>query len=91
MSCIDLKVKVQDTVIQQVLSTSVPLPLLMMEDEFVGAILKADVQKEYYAAPPVALWDSWLYIIYKVDKAMIYPLAENWQHLLGIFRKFSLR
>ena len=22
---------------------------------------------------------------------MVYPLSENWQHLLGIFRKFSLR
>ena len=52
MSFIDLKVKVQDTVIQQVLSTSVPLPLPVMEDEVVGAILKADVQKEDDADPP---------------------------------------
>ena len=51
-----MKLKVQDTVIQQVLSTSVPLPLPMMEDEVVGAILKAGVQKEDDAAPPVALW-----------------------------------
>ena len=45
MTCIDLKVKVQDTVIQQVLSTSVPIPLEKMEDEVVGSILKAYVQK----------------------------------------------
>ena len=45
MPCIYLKVNVQDTVIQQVLSTSVPLPLPIMEDELAGAILKADVQK----------------------------------------------
>ena len=51
-----MKLKVQDTVIQQVLSTSVPLPLPMMEDEVVGAILKAGVQKEDDVAPPVALW-----------------------------------
>ena len=77
--------------IQQVLSTSVPLPLPVMEDEVVGAILKADVQKENHAAPPVALWDSWFYKSCKADRAMINPLAENWQHLLGNFRKFSLR
>ena len=41
-ACIDLRVKVQDTVIQQVLSTSVPFPLPMMEDEVVGELLKAD-------------------------------------------------
>ena len=35
MSYIDLKVKVQNTVIQKVLSTSVPLPLPIMEDEVV--------------------------------------------------------
>ena len=57
MSCIDMKVKVQGTVIQQVLSNYVPLPSTMMEDEVVGAILKADVQKEDNADPPVALWD----------------------------------
>ena len=39
------KLEVWDTVIQQVLSTSVPSPLPMMEDEVTGAILKADVQK----------------------------------------------
>ena len=43
--------------IQQVLSIYVPLPLPMMEDEVVGAILKADVQKEDDEDPPVALWD----------------------------------
>ena len=57
MPCIDMKVKMQDTVIQQVLSTSVPLPLPMMEDEVVGTILKADTQKEDYAYPPIYLWD----------------------------------
>ena len=91
MPCIDIKLKVQGTVIQQVFSTSVPLPLPMMDDEAVGAILKVNVQKEYDAAPPVALWDSWFYIIWKSDRAMINPRAENWQHLLGIFRKFSFR
>ena len=91
MQCTDLKVKVQDTVIHQVLSTYVPLPLPMMEDEVVGAILNANVQKEDDAYPPVALLYSWFYISWKVDRSMIHPLAENWQHLLGIFRKFSLR
>ena len=43
MTYIYLKVKVQDTVIQKILSTSVPLPLQMMEDEVVGAILKSGV------------------------------------------------
>ena len=47
----------QDTVIIQVLSTSVPLPLQMMENEVVGAILKADVQKDDDATPLVTLWD----------------------------------
>ena len=56
MPCIDLKVKVQYTVIQQVLSKSVPLTLPMTEDEAFGAILNADVQKEDYASPTVALW-----------------------------------
>ena len=75
MPCIYLKVKVQDTMIQQVLSTSVPLPLPMMEDEVVGEVLKADVQKEDDAAHPVALWDSWFYISWKADMDMIHPLA----------------
>ena len=57
MSCIDMKVKVQGTVIQQVLSNYVPLPSTITEDELVGAILKADVQKEDDEDPPVALWD----------------------------------
>ena len=90
MSCIDLKVKVQDTVIQKVLSTSVPLPLPIMQDEAIGDILNADVQKKYDADPPAALWDSCFYRSWKVDRAMIQPLTENWRHLLGIFRKFSL-
>ena len=76
--------------IQQVLSTSVPLLLPMMVDEVVGAILKSVGQKEDDAAPPVALWDSWFYRSWKSDRAMVHPLVENWQHLLGIFRKFSL-
>ena len=91
MLCIDLKVDVQDTVIQQVMSASVPSHLPMMEEDVVGAILKAYGQKEDDAAPLVALWDSWFYRSWKVDRAMVHPLEENWQHLLGIFWKFSLR
>ena len=55
MPCIYMKVKVQDIVIQQVFSTSVTIPLPMMKDEVVGAIVKANVQKEDNADPPVAL------------------------------------
>ena len=62
-----------------------------MEDELIGAILKADVHKEDDASPPVALWDSWFYRSWIEDRAMIHPLVENWQHLLGIFWKFSLQ
>ena len=51
-----LKVNVQDTVIQKVLSTYVPLPLTIMENEVVGAILKSNVHKEDDAAPLVAHW-----------------------------------
>ena len=47
----------------------------MMEDEVVGEILNADVQKEDDAAHPVALWDSWFYISWKADRVIIYPLA----------------
>ena len=61
MTRIDLKVEVKNTVIQQVLLTSLPLPLPMMEDEVDGAVLKADGKKEDYVAPPFALWDSWFY------------------------------
>ena len=57
MPGIDLKLEVQDTVIKQVLSTPVKLPLPMMEDNLDGAILKADGQKEDDTAPPVSLWD----------------------------------
>ena len=78
MPRIDLKLGVQDTVIQQVLSNSVPLPLPMMEDEVAGAILKADGQKEDDVAPPVALWDSWFYIIWKAYRNMMHLLAEHW-------------
>ena len=85
------KVEVRDTVIQKVLSNSVPSPLTMMEDEVSGAILKADGKKEDDAATPDALWDSWTYISWKSDRAMVHQLAENCQHLLGIFWKFSLR
>ena len=77
ITCIDLKVKVQGKFIQQVLSTSVPLLSPMMEDEVVGAILKANVHKEYYATTLVALWGSWFYRSWKVDRAMIHLLAEN--------------
>ena len=45
MSHIYLKVEVQDVVIQQVFSTSVPLNLPMMEDEVAGEILKAGGHK----------------------------------------------
>ena len=45
MPYIDLKLKVQYTVIQQVLSTSVPLTSPIMEDEVVGAILNYYDQK----------------------------------------------
>ena len=47
--------KAKDIMIQQFLSTSVPLPLTMMQDELFGKLLKANVQKEDDAAPPVAL------------------------------------
>ena len=49
--------KVQYTVIQQVFSTSVPLPLTIMKDELVGEILMTHGQKEDDADPPFALWD----------------------------------
>ena len=61
MTRIDLKVEVKNTVIQQFLLTSLPLPFPMMEDEVDGAVLKADGQKEDDVAPPFALWDSWFY------------------------------
>ena len=57
----------------------------------VGEILKSDVQKEDDAAPPFSLWDSCFYKSWKADRAMIHPLEENWQHLLGIFRNLRLR
>ena len=62
-----------------------------MEDEVDGAILKTDYQNEDYAAPLVDLRNSWLYKSWKIDRAMMHPLAENWKHLLGIFCKFSLQ
>ena len=43
--------------IQQVLSTSVPQPLPMMEDDLEGAILKDNDQELDNATPPVSLWD----------------------------------
>ena len=61
----------------------------MMEYEVVGEILKDDVQKEDDGDHPFDLWDSWFYRSWKSDRAMIHLLAENWQNLLGIFRKFS--
>ena len=57
----------------------------------VGIFLKADVQKEDDAAPPITLWDSWFYISRKPDRVMMHLLSENWQYLLEIYRKFSLR
>ena len=68
----------QDTVIQQVLSTSVPLPLPMMEDEVAGAILKPDGQKEDDVPPPVALWVSWFYRSWKSYSDMMHLLVEHW-------------
>ena len=62
-----------------------------MKYDVVGAILKADVQKEDDEDPPVSLWESWLYRSWEADRDMIHLIAENWQQLLGIFRKFSLR
>ena len=47
----------------------------MIEDDVDGAILKSDGQKEYDAAPPVALWDSWFYISCKSDRDMMHILA----------------
>ena len=44
MTRIDQEVEIQDTVIQQVLSTSVPPPLTMMEDDMEGSILKLMVK-----------------------------------------------
>ena len=41
MPLINQDMEVRDTVIQQVLSTSFPPPLHMMEDNVAGAILKA--------------------------------------------------
>ena len=73
---IDQEMEIQDTMIQQVFLTSVPPPLPMVEDDVTGSILKSDVQKEYYASPPVALWDSWFYRGWKADRAMVQPLAE---------------
>ena len=69
----------QDTVIKQVLSTSVPFPLPKMEDEVVGSILKAGVQKKDDAASSVYLWYSWFYSGWKSDRSMMHPLAENCQ------------
>ena len=54
-------------------------------------ILKSGVQKEDDEAPLVALWDSWFHRSCKSDSAMMHLIEENWQHILGIFRKFSLR
>ena len=85
------EVEVRDTVIQNVLSNSVPPPLHMMEDDVSGSILKSDVQKEEDAAPPVALWGSWFYSSWKSDMDMVHPLEENWKSLLCIFCNFILR
>ena len=57
MPCIDQKVEVLDTVIKQVLSTSFPSPLSIMEYEVAEVILKSDGQKKDDAAPPFALWN----------------------------------
>ena len=78
MPRIDLKLEVQDTVIQQVLSNSVPLPLPMMEYEVAGSILKYGGQKEDGVAPTVALWDSWFYRSWKAYRNMMHLRAEHW-------------
>ena len=44
-----------------------------------GSILKYDGQKEYDAAPLVALWDSWFYKSWTGDRTMMHTLSENWQ------------
>ena len=90
MPRIDLKVEVQDTVIQQVLSTSISLPLPMIEDEVSGETLRPDVQEGDDASLQLAHWDSWLFRSWKSYWDIMYLLEENWQHLLGIFQKFSL-
>ena len=60
----------------------------MMDNGVSGEILKAYGQKEDVADP---LWDSGFYKSSKPYRAMMHPLKENWQQLLGIFREFSLR
>ena len=67
------------------------ITLTMMEDDTSGLILKTYCKKEDDADPPVSLWDSWFYRSWKADMAMVHPLSENWQHLLGIFWKLSLQ
>ena len=44
-----------------------------------------------WCPPPIALWYSWFYISCKSDRAMIHLIEENWQHLLVMFWKLSLR
>ena len=78
MPCINQDVEVRDTVIQQVLLTSVPPPFPTMEYNVTVAILKYYGQKEDDAAPPVALWYSWLYRGWKADMGMVNPLLYNW-------------
>ena len=75
MPCIYMKVNVQDTVIQQVFSTYVPLSLPMMEDEVVRENLRADVCKEDRVAPPVDLWDSGLYRSWKAFRAIMHLIV----------------
>ena len=91
MPCIDQEVDIRDNLIQQVLSTSVTQPLPMMEDDLAEAILKSDGQKEDDADPPFSLWDSCFYRSWKADRPTVHPLANNWQHLLCIVMKFSLK
>ena len=56
-----------------------------------GYIVKYDGQREDDEAPNVALWYSCFYRVWKSDKGVVNPLAENWQSLLCVFWKFSLR
>ena len=79
MPRIDQELDIWDTVIQQVLSTSVTPSLTMTEDDMEGSILKSDGQKEDDAAPLISLWYSWFYRSWKANRAMVQSLTENWQ------------
>ena len=79
MTHIDMNVEVRDTVIQKDLSTSVPSPLPMMVDEVAGDILKADGQKEDYAAP----------MVNSVRFMVLYKLEIRQGHGTSVSRKLA--